>query len=128
MHVFAVVTTSKVYPSDPVWGVRQVFRTIVESSSISVEKLCAGVPSSNLRVVAFHWAAAVRLIGIGKQQLTPGLSHVPLDVVRQQARCWLFLETESIWIISPGWDQLILNLLPAVAQFLRSHTFANMKG
>ena len=56
-----MVTTSKVW--GPAWGERQVLRTIVESSFTRVLKLCAGVPSSSVRVLALRLAASERWAG-----------------------------------------------------------------
>ena len=44
-------------------GVRQVLRTMVESSARAVRKLCAGVPSARALVVAFTSAACDRFAG-----------------------------------------------------------------
>ena len=45
-----MVTTSNVEPEAPGSIARQVLRTMVDSSAISVEKLWAGVPSGSLKV------------------------------------------------------------------------------
>ena len=56
-----VVTTLKVGASGPALGVRQVLRTMVESSASKVAKLCAGVPSSRACRETLASAAAERL-------------------------------------------------------------------
>jgi hypothetical protein len=54
-----IVERSNVGASGLALGVRQVLRTIVPSSSKSVEKLCVGVPSSSWRLVALILAASL---------------------------------------------------------------------
>jgi len=44
---------SKVGASAPVWGARQVLRTMAASSASKVAKLCSGVPSRSVRLAAF---------------------------------------------------------------------------
>jgi hypothetical protein len=74
--------------------VRQVLRTMVPSSAISVAKLWAGVPSSSWRFATLISAALERvagatgwrvflgvLIGIGEHQLAPRFAHVPFHIL-----------------------------------------------
>ena len=58
-----VVVISKVAASSAPLGARQVLRTMVESACIKVWKLCAGVPSSSVWLLAFYIAASERLAG-----------------------------------------------------------------
>ena len=58
-----LVTTSKVGVSESVCGVRQVLRTMVDNSSISVAKEWASVPSSSMWVLALRWVEAERRAG-----------------------------------------------------------------
>src|SRR5262245_26548653 len=57
---FGIVSMGNV---EAVCGTRHVLRTIVESSSRSVWKLCTGVPSSSCFEIAFSSAAAERRAG-----------------------------------------------------------------
>ena len=76
-----------------------MLRTMVPSSWSKVEKLCAGVPSSSVRRATLASASLDafgrchriarglgQLVGVGEHQLTPGLAHVPLDVVGEHAQ------------------------------------------
>ena len=64
------MTTSKMGAPSPARGVRQVLRTTDESFYSRVVKLCAGVPSSTLRVVALRSALAERLAGATGSRVT----------------------------------------------------------
>ena len=75
------VRTSKVGTSGAAFGLRQVLRTIVASSAISVAKLRAGVPSFSVWRAALFSAALERLAGATTQRRANGL-----DLRRRQAR------------------------------------------
>ncbi len=76
----------------------QVLRTMVESSSSSVRKLCTGEPSFEFASGDFVERGLGSLGGgdriamffalqvlVGKHQLAPRLAHVPLDIVGEHA-------------------------------------------
>ena len=67
----AVVSNSKVGASGPALGVRQVLRTMVDSSAIRVAKLCTGSPSSSNFDVALALAEAERSAGASFRERTP---------------------------------------------------------
>ncbi len=96
---FGVVVIWKVEPRLLPTRASQVLRTMVESSARSVRKLWTGEPSLSVRVATFSSAASERSAGgdriamffalqilVGKQQLAPGLAHVPLDIVGEHAQ------------------------------------------
>jgi hypothetical protein len=76
-----------------------VLRTMVDSSSSSVRKLCTGELSLSLRVATLSCAASDRAAAatgsrcffalqvlVGKHQLAPRLAHVPLNIVGEHAQ------------------------------------------
>src|ERR1700757_4266107 len=80
-----VVTMSKVGASGPAPGVRQGLRTMLPSSAISVQKLCAGVPSSRVWLATLSRACCERCAGATGSRVVLAAWSVSANISSRQA-------------------------------------------